>query len=495
MRYFSQYYLKVVNIFLFLLISICLISIFLHFYTLIQGFYLTGDTISSLEIAHHDRPGSIFQVFKWHYATWPPGLAYVFNFLSALPFSIVSQNQIYVFLISVLNVFIVYLIAKNITQSVVFRIAIIALSLFSGIHSLLFLSAIAEPMFVFFWLATIYLLTRFMENKQENYIFPLIGSMSILPLFRYSGIWLNLGFMFMLLIFIFFDRKRKYSVKFILVSLILAWVPIIIYLIRNMLTDVSIFGLVDSQFKNVTINTVSQQLLKNLIEDLKIPFTCGLLVGTFITWSKKMRNILILCFTSSLVYFTGLVISQTKYRITEHFPSRFSAVTYPELLLATIAIGSFLVWKFPRIKRAYIFVLMLIIIFFGYQIFISAQRLDTELKSKYMWIPEIENSQDIRRLCRGGIKNKYLFIQDSSRNWVGQSLRFYCLPIEKIPLNVSSIKLPQNSLLYTPYKLTIPKLKEEEIYGKEYKIYVYRTETSVDFNVKEELNKRISKLE
>lgn len=492
MHYFLKYHLKVVYIFLF---SLATILIFLHFYSLTRGFYLTGDTISSLEIALHDRPGSIFQIFKWHYAVWPPGLAYVFNFLSALPFSIISQNQIYVFLISVLNVFIVYLIARNITQSVVIRVAIIALSLFSGIHSLLFLSAIAEPLFVFFWLATIYLLVRFIEIKQEYYIFLLIGSMSMLPLSRYSGIWLNLSFMFILLLFIFFDRARKYSVKFIIVSLVLTCVPIVIYLIRNLLTDVSPFGKYDLQFKSVTIDVISTELLKKLVSDLKIPLTGGLVIGTLITWSKKMQNILILCCVSSLAYLTGLVMSQIKYRVYEHFPSRLSAVSYPALLLTAVAIGSFLAWKFPKIKRAYNFVLVLIIIFFGYQIFISAQRLDTESKTKYMWIPEIENSKDIRRVCRGNIKNKYLFIQDSSRNWVGQSLRFYCLPIEKIPLNMPSVKLPQDALIYTPYKLTIPKLKEEEVYGNEYRIYVYRTEVSIDFNIQQELKRRNNALD
>lgn len=495
MQNFLQNYLKINRFFIFTLLLSTIIVIALHFYSLTQGFYLTGDTISSLEIALHNRPGSIFQVFKWHYAVWPPGLAYIFNFLSALPFSIISQNQIYIFLISILNVFIVYLIAKNITHSVVFKIAIIALSLFSGIQSLLFLSAIAEPLFVFFWLTTIYLLARFIEIKQEYYIFFLIGSMSMLPISRYSGIWLNLSFMFILILFIFFDRTRKYSVKFIIASLVLIWVPIVIYLIKNILTDVSLFGRYDLQFKNVTVNVISTELLKKLVADLNIPLTGGLLLGTLIAWSKKMQNILILSLTSSLVYFIGLVMSQTKYRVYEHFPSRLSAVSYPEVILSAVAIGSFLTWKFPKIKRVYIFVLVLISIFFGYQIFISAQRLDKELKTKYMWIPEIENSQDIRRLCRGKTKNKYLFIQDSSRNWVGQSLRFYCLPIDKISLNTPEVKLPQNALIYTPYKLTIPKLKEEEVYGNEYRIYVYRTEAPIDFNTKEELSKRVSKLE
>lgn len=476
-----------------LLLTIILIS--LHFYTIFMGFYLAGDTISALEIALHDPPGSIFQVFKWNFAVWPPGLAYAFNFLSALPFSIISQNQIYVFLLSVLNVFIVYLIARNITKSLVLKITIVALSLFSGIQSLLFLSALSEPIFVFLWLATIYLLMRFFEIKKENYIFLLIGTMSMLPISRYVGIWLNLSFMFILLLFVFSDHKRRYSVKFIIVSLILAWVPIFTYLIKNKLTDVSIFGLLDIQLNNITINDAFIRILKTSFEDLKIPFIGGLLIGTLITWCKKMRNVLIISLTPSLIYFMGLAISQTKYLKDEHFPSRFSSVSYPELLLAAVAIGSFLSWKYPSIKKVNTFIVSLVIIFFGYQISISAQRLNTELQSKYMWIPYIENSQDLRRLCRGKTKNKYLFIQDSSRNWVGQSLRFYCQPIEKISLQVPSFKLPQNSLLYTPYQLTILGLNEEEVYGNKYKIYVYRTEIAVDFNVKEQLSKRKSILE
>lgn len=496
MQYFLRNHLfKISNIFLFSIGLFALILISLHFYSLTQGFYFTGDTISSLETALHNPPGSIFQVFKWHYAVWPPGLAFIFNFLSALPFSIISQNQIYVFLISVLNVLIVYLITKNITESVVLRIAIISLSLFSGIQSLLFLSAIAEPMFIFFWLSTIYLIERFLEVKQERYIFLLIGAMSMVTLSRYAGIWVNLTLMFILLLFVFFDRKRKYSAKFIIVSMILAWMPIIIYLVKNALTDVSIFGHYDLQFKDRTVSMISTDLFKKLIEDLKIPLTAGLLIGTLTAWSRQIRNILILSLTSSLVYLVGLVASQTKYRVYEHFPSRLSSVAYPEALLATVAIGSFLFWKYPKIKTISTIILIPIILFFGYQSSISFQRLNMELKTNHMWIPEIENSQDIRRLCRGKTKNKYLFIQESSRNWVGQSLKFYCLPIDKIPLDRPLMKIPQNALIDTPYKLTIPNLKTEEVYGNEYRIYVYQTETPIEFNIQEELSKRVSKLE
>lgn len=490
MKSFLQNHLKINHLFLLILLLSVLVVITLHFYSLIRGFYLTGDTISALDIAQNFPSGSIFQVFKWHYAVWPPGLAFIFNFLSALPFSIISQNHIYVLGISLLNVFIVYLIAKNITQSLVLRVAITALPLLGGIQSLLFLSAIAEPMFVFFWISTIYLIERFMEVKQERYIFLLIGTMSMTTLSRYAGIWVNLSLILTLLLFVFFDRKRKYSAKFIIVSMILAWMPIIIYLIKNALSDVSLFGYYDLQFKNVTFSTISTDLLKKLINDLKIPMAAGLLIGTLTVWSKQIRNILILSLTSSFAYLLGFVISQTKYRVYEHFPSRLSSVAYPEILLAAIAIGSFLLWKYPKIKTISTFILIPIILFFGYQSAISFQRLNMELKTNYMWIPEIENSQDLRRLCRGKTNNKYLFIQDSSRKWVGQSLRFYCLPIDKIPLDKSSVKIPQNALIYTPYKLEIPHLKEIELYGNEYKIYVYQAGTPLDFNIKEELKKR-----
>lgn len=476
--------------FLFILFLFVSVVIALHFYSLIQGFYFTGDTISALDIAQHSRPGSIFQVFKWHYAVWPPGLAYVFNFLSILPISIISQNHVYVFTISLLNVFIGYLIAKKITKSQVLQVAITALPLLGGIQSLLLLSAIAEPMFVFFWLGTIYLMVHFMEVKKESYIYLLIISMSIMTLSRYAGIWVNLSLIFILLLFVFLDKKRKYSAKFIIVSMILAWMPIVIYLIKNVLTDISLFGYYDLQFKDVTLSIISTNLLKKLIEDLKIPIAVGLLIGTLTIYSKQIRNILILSLTSSFVYLLGLVISQTKYRVYEHFPSRLSSVAYPEILLAAMAIGSFLSWKYPKIKSASTIILIAIILFFGYQSVISFQRLNMELKNPFMWIPEIENSQDFRRLCRGKTNNKYLFIQDSSRKWVGQSLRFYCLPIEKISLDKSSMKIPQNALIYTPYRLEIPHLKEIELYGNEYKIYVYQAETPLDFNIKEELTKR-----
>lgn len=497
MQNFLQKNLNISYFFLFILFLSVTAVIALHFYSLIQGFYLTGDTISALDISHNFAPGSIFQVFKWHYAVWPPGLAFIFNLLSALPFSIISQNHIYVFIISMLNVFIVYLIAKNITQSIILRGAIIALSLFSGIQSLLFLSTIAEPMFVFFWLTTIYLIELFMEVKQERYIFLLIGAMSMMTLSRYSGIWVNLTLIFILLLFVFFDRKRNYSAKFIIVSMILAWMPIVLYLTKNALTDVSLFGHYDLQFKNISPSMISTDLFKKLIEDLRIPIVIGLLIGTLITWSKQMRNLLILTLSSAIAYFMGLIVSQIKYRVYEHFPSRLSSVAYPEALLASVAIGSLLIWKYPKIKILSAIILIPIILFFGYQSSISFQRLDTELKTNHMWIPEIENSQDIRRLCRGKTKNKYLFIQDSSRNWIGQSLKFYCLPIEKISLDKSSMKIPQNALIYTPYKLEIPILRETEVYGNEYRIYgndyriyVYQAEAPLDINIKEELTKR-----
>ncbi len=487
-----------INLFFLLVLLLSVITVItLQFYSLIQGFYLTGDTISALDISHNFAPGSIFQVFKWNYAVWPPGLAFIFNLLSILPISIISQNHVYIFGIAILNVFIVYLIARNITQSIILRSAIIALSLFSGIQSLLFLSAIAEPMFVFFWLTTIYLMERFMTVKQERYIFLLIGAMGMMTLSRYSGIWVNLTLILILLLFVLFDRKRNYSAKFIIVSMILAWMPIVIYLTKNVLTDVSLFGHYDLQFKDRTVSLISIDLLKKLTEDLKIPLVVGLILGSLTVWSKQIRNILILSLASSSAYLIGLVVSQTKYRVYEHFPSRLSSVAYPEALLTSVAIGSLIFWKYPKIKIHSIIILIPIIIFFCYQSFISFQRLNTELKTYHMWIPEIENSQDLRRLCRGKIGNKYLFIQDSSRKWIGQSLRFYCQPIDKIPLDKPSVKIPQNAFIYTPYKLEIPKVKEIEIYGEEYRIYgndyriyVYQTEVPINLNIQEELKKR-----
>lgn len=455
----------------------------------LKGFYYSGDVVSYLDSSMTARRGDLVTAFRWSYNVWTPGMPMIFNLLRILPINFVSQQHVFVFLTLLANIFIAWLIIKNITKSKVFKVILIGLLLFGSIHILLYQVSTSESLFMFVWLLTIYSLERFMTTQKERYILLFILSGSALTMVRYAGIWVLLGFMPTILLYLYQSRhKRNYSLSLILVTVISVWIPIIIYMLRNWILSNTFYGVWDKQFVGVTITSIFNTLLEKMLTDTTVMFISGLFIGTKIVWNERIKHLLYICSFSVIIYFVTLVWTQTNIRMYDAFGSRYLGVSYPTLMLLAITLGSLLHDKFPVFKRVHLIAPIIIAIIFGNQIYSLADRVWRQSKSDNSVIAGVEYSQNIRKFCRKKQKDKYLFIQGTSRNWVGQSLRYYCQPITNISsLNTSPYLLPQGVLLYTPYEFTDPGVIKIETYNGEKKVFIYRTEKEVNLDVQKKI--------
>lgn len=476
MHWIITNYIKTITAVIFI---IGLIIIFFHFYILSNAFYFTGDITSYFEPAFPGRRGDLLSVFIWSYAVWPPLVSFILNILRFLPISIISQHHLYIFIITLLSAAVVFLVSQVITSKLKWQIPIVALLLFTSFQALLFMTAMSEPLFILTWLAATFCLERFMATQKERFLLLYIASGSLIPLSRYSGIPVLLGFELILFSFVLLTLKtRMYSLALTFTSAILVWIPILIYLLRNYLLSHTFFGtfdiLTDPMMKNYLYALMS--FLPKIGLELLLPILAGLIIGTQLIWNNTVKNLLIISAATASAYYLGLASSMTKIRFTEYFPSRYTSVAYPELLLASVCLGAFLM-KFRLIANfrhlATTFLLITAFIF-GYELFISSQRFISQTNSSKSVIYGAEYSAHIRDFCRQ--KNqKFIFLRESSRNWIGQALSYYCQPITPIPLNSVNFDLPSGALVYTPYQLKVPSLKLIKLYQGDKKINLYQS--------------------
>lgn len=488
MRRLVKIYYQLANLSILLL---ALVIIVIHFVTLSYGFYFTGDTITFFVPAFPGHKGDLLAILGWFYPSFPPFVSFVFNFFRFLPISFISQHHLYVFTFTALSTIMAYIIAGKMTPARKWQIILVSLLLFTGSQSLLFLTALSEPLFIFLWLGAIFSIERFMSVKKERYLLLFILFASLMPITRYIGFFVVLSMEIVVIFFAFFVRKeKKFSLSLLLTSLILVWVPILMTMIRNHLLAQSFFGHFDRQFQPMleVLGGLLGDFSNHLISyrDLILILILSPIIGVQIKWSKPLKNIFILSSISSLLYYLNLIIILTNYRNEQALPFRYFAVGYPILILTTVCLGSFLRYKFPKVQKLSTAGLIIAILIFGRELTFSLNRFFSETKSPQSVITGganihagAEHSSDIRRFCRGKTPNKFLLIQESSRNWVAQSLNFYCLPIEVIPTKQESFKLPKGSLIYSPYKITNSKIVIIEVYKGVKQVILYESTDEV----------------
>ncbi|MFH0936750.1 MAG: hypothetical protein V1808_00445 [Candidatus Daviesbacteria bacterium] len=474
-----------------------LFIIVFNFYSLIKGFYFTGDTISYFDPAYPGRKGDLLSVMIWCFAVWPPTIPFIFNILRFLPISFISQHHIYIFGVTLSAFIISYLIVRNIVSEKKWQIPILAIMLFTGFHGLLFMTAMSEPLFILAWLATIYSLERFLTTQKERFLLIYIITGSLIPMSRYSGMPVLLCFELILIVFVFLTWKsRKYSPALVLTSLILVWVPLSIYLMKNYLVTQTFFGTFDRVLNPLmkNFNYALMSFLPKIFMELWALGIASLIIGMQIKWNKILRNIIILAGFSSSAYCLGFALSLTKNRYTEYFPSRYTSVTHPEVLLALICLGSLsallLKSQISRLFKILMLSLIFVVIVLSSEIFTSLDRFIREGRSPQSVLYGAENSIDVRNFCLGKAENKYIFLQESSRNWVAQAFRYYCQPLVPVPLNVSQFNLPKGSILLTPYRMFDPKMKLSAVYKGDKEIKLYDAEDDVVLDIAGELKRR-----
>lgn len=490
--------MKILDVFLGIAAFLLVVSniIFNYF-----GYFFTGDTISYIYYSLYYSVGGPLEIFIKHTELWPPLISILFGFLRELPISILSQGRVYTFFILVLIIVVTYLLSRKIVDDTIQQIALVALALFSSSQILIFRSAIPEALFVFLWVSSIYWFLNFIDTKKQLPLFLFIIHASLIPLSRYLGIGILFGFTISAFIFYLLHRKEKYSFYVLISLVLLIFTPITLYLLKNKaLTDVYLRS-GDIPFVKGGLLFFFLQNNSSFIKDMSIPGILAFIFGFNITWNKLKYYLLQIILITVVGYQIMLTLSSQKYRIVENFPSRFISPTYPILVLGLILLGSYFTLIFPRVKKISFITKLILIIFLGFHTYLTISNTIVQKYSSYNYVEEPKYSGVISRLCKlYPDKKRLIFMQPNSRNWVAHALRYYCIPIEDIPIKEEFYIAKKNSVIYSPYILKYDNLKDVTpdqsphiplIYNtggrKDIKVYLVEEDTKI--NVNEEVKK------
>lgn len=425
-----------------------------------KGFYFTGDTIFYTNYSFSSNPGDIVPVFIKHSELWPPLTSIVFNLFHIFPVSIMAQHKIYVLLVSLATIAVTFLIAKKFTLNKGEVIIITSLSLFSSLQALLLRSAIAEPLFVFLWLASVYWLFKLLQSKKPFLLFLLILSLGLIPLARYAGVGTLLGFYILGVLYFLRHKSEKYAFYILFSIILLSSIPLGLYLLKNLATSGVIARsgdmratILDPFFSFMSVNGAFQK-------DVIIPFLLALIVGFKLNWDKNKLLILGISAATFFGYQIMLTLSNMRYNVIENFPSRFISPTYPIFLLGTVAGGAYLAHAFSIFKRIFLIAPFVLTFFFGYQIYLTGNKMIYEVKSQYNYIEEPKYSGTIKKLCNlYPDKQRYVYTP-SNYKWVALSLDYYCLPATIVPTDRDYFELEKGKILYSSYSFDYPTLKD-----------------------------------
>lgn len=470
----------------------------LYVISLIYGFYFSGDTISFLQFGTGAGKFKLWDVFIIHGNQWPPLPAIFYNLLQFLPGGFIAEQKAYLLIFFFVNLFACYFLVKRYSNSFAERVIVTSLILFSSSQILLLRVSLADVQFMATWILALVFLDYFIQTKKEKYVALFIIPAGLIPLTRYAGIIVTLSLSCFLFIFSIINHKvRKFSIYFIASAVIFTLIPISFYLFRNFVLTRELTGFYDPQFESVKLSGIFLDRVELIINDIALPFLVALIFGTRIVWRKDYSIRIILFSFSILTYLSVIIIQQLRYRVTEFIPSRYNSPFYPVLMLIGLLIGSWLAAKYINFKRIpKIFVLLLTLFFFGLIYNTSLNQFISELGFSSYRIPEAAYSNDIQQFCNTlPDKKRYLFLQYDSRNWVAQSLYFFCRPIDWITMTSEKVTLPKDSLIFSPYELTITGLKKIKTYYGRKNINLYLVELDTELNIKKEITKLSSILE
>lgn len=455
--------------------SFIFFAVFLYFIS--QGFYFTGDTISYLEASYRGKP---LTIFLQHQHEWPPMTSLVFYLFHFLPVSEINQQILFVMSIFVLSSVGLFLLLKEMKLGNNFFV-ICFVTLFSGVHMFLFQSALAEHLFLLFWIWSLFFLYLFMTHEKERDLFLFLIPASLLPLTRYMGISVLIAYSLILLVYSFSKRShRKVSVYFITTVLILVWVPISYYLLKNKIVLGSFFGSRDIALQ-ISLTYALLLRLKTVVVDNYISIVVSFLFGFHVVWKREYKNIVYICFLSCFLYVLMLALSDTRYAVYDNFPSRIVSPIYPFLLLGIIFLGS---WANGRVKTKplilHIFTGIVILFTFYRSVFLVNQ-----ITNKEDYVLGAEHSGSIIQLCQiPKTGTKYLLIQEFSRNHIGQSLKYYCPDMHSLNFE-TTYSFSRGDTIYSPYDIVFSSVRKESEYissdGTK-KVFVYRVMKDIQTN-------------
>lgn len=491
--------MKRVNIILHQIIFIAAILLpILYLISLMRGFYFTGDTVSFLQFASAAGKYKFWDVFLIHLNPWPPLTAIFYNLLQFLPGGYITEQKFYLILFFLITLFSCYFLVKEYFNTISDRIIATSLITFSSLQVLLFLVSLADGQFMAGWILALLFLNYFIQTKKERYVALFLIPASLIPLTRYAGLTVTITLSTLLVISSMINLKtKKYSIFFIILAAIFTLIPISFYLFRNFIATNLIFGYYDPQYEGVSWLNILLDRIKLIISDIWIPFLIITLFGTRITWKKNYLSRIILFMIPILIYLSVVIIQQYRFRVTEFIPSRYTSPFYPILFLICLLFGSWLSSKFPLIKKIPKTAILIFTLFFFMSLYNSSiSYLTLDISPSSYRMPGAEYSYDVQKFCNIiPDKKRYLFLQYDSRNWVAQGIYYFCQPIDRINMTEEKISLPKDSLIISPYEITLSGTKKIKTHYGQKNINLYLIESETELNIKEEIAKLHSILE
>ncbi|MDO8573478.1 MAG: hypothetical protein Q7R77_01880 [Candidatus Daviesbacteria bacterium] len=414
--------------------------------------------------------------------------------LQILPGGFITEQKAYLIFSFLLALFACYLIVKKYSNKISDRIIFTSLLLFSSVQVLILRVSLADIQFMAWWILALVFLDNFIQTKKEKYVALFLIPASLIPLTRYAGITVTLILSGLLVIYSIINYKsKKFSINFIILAAIFTLIPISLYLFRNFILNHALFGYYDPQYAGVNILNIALARIKLILNDILLPLSVMILLGTRITWRKEYLTRIILFSFPILIYLSMIIIQQSRFRILEFIPSRYTSPFYPIILLVGLLIGSWLSSKFAIIKRVpKVGILLITLLSLGMIYYSAIKYFVSEFGFASYRIPETEYSYDIQKFCNFiPNKKRYLFLQYDSRNWVTQSLYYFCKPITWITMTSNKVTLPKESVIFSPYELSERGLKKVKTYHgiKDINLYLVESETELD------IKKEVAKLE
>ena len=355
------------------------------------------------------------------------------------------------------------------------------LILASGKQIFLLQSAIAENVFILFSIWSLFFLYRFFNQEKDQELFQFLLVASLLPFTRYIGIAFIIGFTCILIVYCFKKKpQRKSSVFFILCILILLWMPINFYLLKNKIIEGSFFGSRDLAVNISLITSLTSRVL-TVVSDLSIPILISFIFGFNLVWKKQYKYMIQISLMAFVFYIAIMAFSDTRYMVYDNFPSRTLSPSYPLLLLGVIFLGSWFRSKI-NINAALLKIMLCIVFIFSIQkiIFISKQ-----YTNRNNFVLGAEYSRNIEQFCHNTPATKsYILIQQFSRNHIGQSFKYYCPHI--IPIDFEkTILLLKGEFIYSPYNIESQFIMQNKIYyssDTSKRMYQYKIKADITTN-------------
>lgn len=476
-----------------LIIVISLVIIGLLSFSIFNGVYFLGDTVSYFEFSSVGGPLTTFII---HQSLWTPLFSLILNIYRYIPLNsifIASLTTLTFFVVSYMTIF---SIIKSLSIGWKKALLVSTLALSVGHLAILIQSYMSEPLMILLVLLSLFSFFKFWDTSQELWLMSWVLISALVPLARYLGapiiIWLSALLFFKLVIGLKNKSKLKYSSWLLLMSLVFIWVPIGIYMFKTKVTAGSFMGVRDLR-SSLDLSKMATKYIINLWNDLYLLIPITLLTG-LTTKTKEIKKIFfytLVFMGSASIYLMGLFYSETRFFVDPHLPSRYIAISYPFIIVGSFLFGIilnyFLAQRVKLFKKVlpylnnliYSFLLLFLIV----SLYTNFQRLNLEAKDITSAVTGVYSTRDIKLVCRKDL-NKNILIHDHSRNWILKSYFHFC-DGNMNRLTLENDLVEKGSRLLSAYKIN--SLALEQIYyidADGYDLYVYdvKQDSEIDVN-------------